>query len=102
MKVWLVAGGASGFPFLPCDAPVADFTYRRIPEQPAVLAAELRRAFIADTAAYGSDIFSFVSQNAPRFLEAKLLLILQRTHAGDAAEPLMKTGNAHARPSGQV
>ena len=81
--------------FLPSDAPVADFTYRRIPEQPAVLAAELRGAFIADTTAYGSDIFSVVSQDAPGFLETKLLLILQRTHACYLAEPLMKTGRAH-------
>src|SRR5262249_37850669 len=89
-------------PFLPCDAPVADFTHRRIPEQPAVLAAELRGAFIADTTAYGSDIFSVVSQDAPGFLKTKLLLILQRTHARDLAEPLMKTGRAHTCPSGQV
>src|SRR5262249_36047433 len=65
--------------------PVADFAHRRISKQPAVLAAELRGTLIADTAAYGSDIFSFIPQEAPRFLQTKLLLILQRTQARDGA-----------------
>src|SRR5215472_3953957 len=79
-----------------------DFANRRFPEQPAVLAAELRGAFIADATAYRSDVRSFVSQNAPRLLKPQLLLILKRTHAGYAAEPLTKTGTAHPRLSGQI
>ena len=42
--------------------PVVDFPYRRISEQPAVLPTELRGAFITDAVAYGSDVFSFISQ----------------------------------------
>src|SRR5215471_3085611 len=80
----------------------ADVAYRRIPEEAAVLPAELRGAFVADPTADGSDIFSFVSQDAPRFLKTKLLLILQWAHPRYVAEPLMKAGRAHPRPSGQV
>ena len=63
---------------LPWENSPADFAYRRSPEQPAVLAAELRRACIAGPTAHGSDIFSLVSQDASCLLETKLLLILQR------------------------
>src|SRR5262249_55895513 len=74
---------------------LADFAHRRSPEQPAVLAAELRRACIANATAYGSDISSLVSQDASCLLETKLLLVLQWAHAGYLAKPLMKTGGAH-------
>ena len=76
--------------------PLADFLYWRIPEQPVVLPAELRGAFISDPTAYSPDIFSLVSQDASCLLETKLLLILQRAHARYLAKPLVKTGGAHA------
>src|SRR5262249_29717465 len=80
----------------------ADFAHWRIPEQPAVLPAELRAAFVAYATADDSDIFSLVPQDASCLLETKLFLILQRAHARYLAEPLMKTGGAHPRPPREV
>src|SRR5262249_43574310 len=82
--------------------PDADLANRRVPEHPAVLAAELRGALVSNATAHGSDVPVLVSEDAPRFLKAELLLILQWTHPGDASEPVMKAGNAHPGPSSQV
>jgi hypothetical protein len=62
----------------------------------------LRAAFIADAAAYRCDVLSFVSQDTPRLLKAKLLLVLKWTRACYVAEPLTKTRTAHSHSAGQI
>src|SRR5687767_2991049 len=62
-----------------------------------VVAAEVGGIFVpdAETGARGVEVFA--QHETTRFLEADLLLILQRGHRRDAFEMVMKARNAHPK-----
>src|SRR3990167_2464721 len=74
----------------------------RCTEQAAVFAAELRRAFIADPVTCRGGFQAFAEHQAPRFLQAQLLLILQGAEGGDCLEAVVQGRGAEVDLTGQV
>lgn len=68
---------------------------KRLAEKPAILTAELCRAFVADVNRGRGDIERFDEHQPARFLETKLLLILQGAHAGQRSEMMMQGRDPH-------
>src|SRR6185437_10963733 len=71
-------------------------------ELAAVLAAELRRAVVADGMSDLGDAAGIRHQGEPRLLEANGLLVLDRRHAGHRAEVTMERSRTHARHAGEL
>src|SRR4029453_10530456 len=63
---------------------------------------ELGGALIAHEPPGVASVEALVEHQLPRFLQAQLLLELQRAHAGDGAEMLPEGGWAHVRASSQL
>src|SRR5918998_1981823 len=59
-----------------------DVPSRRIAEQPAILATELRRTLVPDLIRCARRVHRPCQHQPPSFLEPELLLVLQRTHRG--------------------
>ena len=68
---------------------------RGIPEIPSILSGELRCALVAHPSTCRSSIRHGQQHEAPRFLEAQGLLVLQRAQRRDRLEMLMERGWAH-------
>jgi hypothetical protein len=75
---------------------------RRRAEQAPVLATELRRAFVPHTPGGAARVQVFVQHQLPRFLQTQLLLVLQRTHAGEGAKVLPEGRWAHVSAIRQI
>jgi hypothetical protein len=73
-----------------------DIALRRCAKQAAVLAAELRGAFIPHTAAGAARIEILVQHQLPCFLQTQLLLVLQRAYAREGAEMLPESRGSSA------
>src|SRR6476661_8482650 len=80
----------------------SDIALRRSAKQAAVLAAELRGAFITDTPSCAPRVEILVQHQLPCLLQAQLLLALQRARAREGAEVLPEGGGAHVRAIRQV
>src|SRR3546814_8815719 len=77
------------------------FPPRRCPEQAAVLPAELRGTVVADAMAGRGGFHPFAQHQPARFLQAQLLLELQRRHGRGRLEALVQRGWAHVRRGGE-
>src|SRR6266542_202540 len=75
---------------------------RRSAKHAAVLAAELRGAFITHKPAGATRVEVLVQHQLPCFLQTQLLLVLQRAQASEGAEMLPEGGWAHVRAIRQV
>ena len=71
-----------------------DVALRRRAKQAAVLAVELGDAFVADARCRAARVQRVVQHQLPRLLQAQLLLVLHRAHAGQAAKVLAKRRGA--------
>src|SRR6266496_3091674 len=95
MAIWLRV--------LVSDQPHAlDIALRRSAKQAAVLAAELRGAFIAHEPCGATRVEVLVQHQLPCFLYTQLLLELQGTQAREGAEVLPEGGRAHVRAIRQL
>jgi len=74
-----------------------DIAVRRCAEQAAVLAAELRSAFIPHTRCRATGIEVLVQHQLPCLLQTQLLLVLQRAHARERTEMLPEGRGTHMR-----
>src|SRR6185369_13026064 len=75
---------------------IRDVPQRRCPEQTVVFTAELGRALVADLKRCGRGIQALCQHQPPGFLQAELLLELQRAEGGNGPEVVMEGGTAHA------
>ena len=75
---------------------------RRKPELPSVLAAELRGAVVSHPVGHGGDVVGSGEQQQARFLQADLLLELDRAERGDGLEVAVERGRAHAAGASEV
>jgi hypothetical protein len=73
-----------------------DVFERRQAEQAAVFAVELRGAVVADFERGAGGVHLSADEQAARFLQAKLLLVLERAHRRDGFEFMMQRRDAHA------
>jgi len=78
-------------PLIDCHLPQPrDVAQWRSAEQATVFTAELRRALVTDLEPCGCGIQVFGQHQAPGFLQAELLLILQRAQGGHRPEVVME------------
>jgi hypothetical protein len=75
---------------------------RWCPEEPAVLATELRGTLVANKASSVTRVNILVQHQLPRFLKSQLLLVLQRARAGDRAEMLAECTRTHVYARSQI
>src|SRR6185437_7672041 len=75
--------------------------FGRRTEDPAVLAAELRGAFVADVEGSPRRVQALVEHQALGLAQAQPFLILQRAHRRELAKMVMQTRWAHLHVSGE-
>src|SRR5882724_11979150 len=82
-------------------AQARDLDAWRRTEQAPVFAAELRRAFVADTMPGGGAFDSVGKHQPPRFVQPQMLLVLQRGHRSDRLEAVMQRRRTHVHGFGE-
>nr|GFA48914.1 biofilm dispersion protein BdlA-like [Tanacetum cinerariifolium] len=83
-------------------ASASDISGWRTAELPAVLSAELRRAFIPYPITGTRHVQPFAEHQSTGFLQAQLFLILQRTHGGHRLEIMVQGGAAQVGDPGEL
>src|SRR5690606_39233759 len=83
-------------------AQLADIRTRRRAKHPSVLAAEMRRAFIANAIACGRRLETFPEHESSRFMQTQLLLELERRHARDLLEDVVERRLTHVHVLGEI
>ncbi|EEF93365.1 hypothetical protein CATMIT_02008, partial [Catenibacterium mitsuokai DSM 15897] len=73
---------------------------RRQAEDARIVAAELRRAVVADVVAGGGGVEPVADHQAARFLHSQLRAELQRAHRGNGLEVFVEARAAHAGDAG--
>src|ERR1700739_608322 len=74
----------------------------RLAEEAAVLAIELAGAFVADFEGGAGGIEAVVEHAFARYMQAKLLLVLQRAHRSQRSKLMVQRRYAHARHGGKL
>src|ERR1700694_5973525 len=82
--------------------PSRDISMRRCTEQAAILAAELRRTFIADPMSCRCSIHPLSKHEPAGFVQAQLLLILHGDHRCHSAEVVVESPGCHRNLLGQL